>query len=77
MKIQTVTIDMEALGAQFANMDDNEQAAFFKGLAAELQCWKSTYHAQLQFHGVARLLKQDQKELLAETVGMVWYKEEA
>ena len=76
MKIQAV-IDMEALGAQFANMDDNEQALFFKGLAGELQCWKSTYRAQLQFHGVARLLNKEQKELLADTVGMVWYKEEA
>ena len=76
MRIQTVNIDMEAFGAEFANMDDNEQALFFKGLAGELRCWKSTYHAQLQFHGVARLLNPDQKELLADTVGMVWYKEE-
>lgn len=77
MKIQTVQIDMEAFGAEFANMDDSEQALFFKGLAGELRCWKSTYRAQLQFHGVARLLKRDQKELLADTVGMAWYKEEA
>ena len=76
MRIQTVNIDMEAFGAEFANMDDSEQALFFKGLAGELRCWKSMYHAQLQFHGVAQLLKQDQKELLADTVGMVWYKEE-
>ena len=77
MKVQSVKIDMEAFGAEFANMDDNEQALFFKGLAGELRCWKSNYNAQLQYYGVARLLKQDQKELLADTVGMVWYKEEA
>lgn len=66
---------MEAFGAEFVNMDDSEQALFFKGLAGELRCWK-TYHAQMQFHGVARLLTKDQKELLADTVGMAWYKEE-
>lgn len=41
-------------------MDDNEQALFFKGLAGELRCWNSTYNAQLQFHGVARLLNKEQ-----------------
>lgn len=76
MEVQSVKIDMEAFGAEFVNMDDKEQALFFKGLAGELRCWKSTYLAQLQFHGVARLLNPEQKELLADTVGMVWYKEE-
>lgn len=77
MKVQSLKIDMEAFGAVFANMDDNDQALFFKGLAGELRGWKSTHNAQLQFHGVARLLNKEQKELLADTVGMVWYKEEA
>jgi len=77
MKVQSVNIDTEAFGAEFANMDDKEQALFFKGLAGELRCWKSTYNAQLQFHAVARLLNKEQIELLADTVGMVWYKEEA
>lgn len=76
MKIQDITIDMEEFGAHFANMDDDDQALFFKGLAGELKCWKSTYKAQMQFHSVARKLAYDTKQLLSETVGMVWYKEE-
>ena len=77
MKIQTVTIDMEALGAQFANMDDNEQAAFFKGLAAELKTWPSIHQGEMQFCSVGRLLKDDQKKILSQVVEMAWYKEEA
>lgn len=76
MKIQTVQIDMEALGAQFANMDDNEQALFFKGLSAELKTWPSIHQGEMQFCSVGRLLKDDQKKILSQIVGMVWYKEE-
>jgi hypothetical protein len=76
MKIAAVNVDMEAFGAQFANMDDEDQALFFMGLAGELRCWKSTYQAQMQFHSVARKLKKETKELLADMVGVIWYKEE-
>jgi len=76
MKINAVNIDMEAFGAQFANMDDSEQAAFFKGLAGELRCWKSTYNAQMQFHAVSKLVKKEDRDLLDETVACVWYKDE-
>lgn len=75
MKIQTVTIDMEAFGAQFANMDGNEQALFFKGLASELKTWPSLHQGAMQFCSVGRLLKDDQKKILDETVGLAWYKE--
>jgi hypothetical protein len=44
MRINTVEINMEAFGADFANMDDVEQAKFFKGLARELICWHSDYN---------------------------------
>jgi len=77
MKIQTVSIDMEALGAQFANMDDNEQAAFFKGLSAELKTWPSIHQCEMQFLSVGRLLRDDQKKILSQVVEMAWYKEEA
>jgi hypothetical protein len=75
MKIQAVNIDMEAFGAQFANMDDSDQALFFKGLARELICWKSEYNAQMQFHGVAKGLKEDEKRALDNALGCLWFKE--
>jgi len=77
MKIQSVQIDMEAFGAQFANMDDNEQAAFFKGLAAELKTWPSIHQGEMQFCSVGQLLKDEQKKILSQVVGIAWYKEEA
>ena len=76
MKIQVVDINMEALGAQFANMDDSDQSLFFKGLVGELRCWDSIYHGQMQFHSVARLLTEEDKALLDQTVGCIWYKED-
>lgn len=76
MKTQTVELDMEAFGAQFANMGDDDQALFFKGLAGELKCWESAYAAQIQFHSVGRKLKPEQKKLLAQTVAMVWHEED-
>lgn len=75
MKVQTVSIDMEAFGATFAGLDSVEQALFFKGLAGELACWDSVYRAQMQFHRVAEGLTGTQKDLLEDTVGMVWFKE--
>jgi hypothetical protein len=77
MKIQTVQIDMEALGAQFANMDDKEQALFFKGLAAELKTWPSIHQGEMQFCSVGCLLNDDQKKILSRVVEMAWYKEDA
>jgi len=77
MRIQAVNIDMEAFGAQFANMDDNEQAAFFKGLASELKTWPSVHQAEMQFCAVGRLLKDEHKKILDSAIGMVYYKEEA
>ena len=77
MKIQAVQIDMEAFGAQFANMNDNEQALFFKGLAAELKTWPSIHQGEMQFCSVGHLLKDDQKQILSQVVEMAWYKEQA
>jgi hypothetical protein len=74
MKVQAVQIDMEAFGAQFANMDDNDQALFFKGLAAELKTWASVHQGEMQFCSVGRLLKDDEKEILSQVVEIAWEK---
>jgi len=73
VRIQAVEINMEVFGAHFANMDDEEQAAFFKSLARELKLWKSTYHGQLQFHSVGKHLTKEDKEMLDEVVACAWY----
>lgn len=44
MKVDTVNIDMTLLGARLANADDFEQAAFFHGLASELQAHAGDLH---------------------------------
>ncbi len=75
MKIQSVEIDMEAFGAEFANKDSKDQAAFFKGLARELMTWKSRHSAQMQFAFVGNDLKDDEKEMLEYAVEQAWYKE--
>ena len=75
MKIRTVEINMEAFGAEFAVMDDRKQAAFFKGMARELQSWKSNYHAEMQFHSVAQLLSQQDKDTLERAISCIYFKE--
>jgi len=74
MKVQAVSIDFKAFGAQFANMDSTEQALFFKGLARELICWKSEYNVQMQFNHVADELKEDEKRALDNALGCLWFK---
>jgi hypothetical protein len=75
MRINTVEINMEAFGADFANMDDAEQAKFFKGLARELICWHSDYKVQLQFAYIASKLQLDEKKELDNALGMLYFKE--
>ena len=75
MKAQSVTIDMELLGAAFANMDSNEQSAFFRGLAKELSHWESDFKKQTQFCHVAAELKDVEKKELENALVMMWYKD--
>ena len=71
MKIQTVTIDMALLGAQFANMDSTEQVAFFHGLASEMEHYPSVYQGQMQFAQIARDMTQVDKLILDEFLTML------
>ena len=75
MKAQSVTIDMELLGAAFANMDSNEQSAFFRGLAKELSHWESDHKKQMQFSYIATELKDAEKKELENALVMLWYKD--
>jgi hypothetical protein len=71
MKIQSVQIDLEAFGAHFANMDDDDQAAFLRGLASELQHWPSEYRQGLQFLAVADRLSTEHRRILTRVFGML------
>jgi hypothetical protein len=71
MKINTVSIDMEAFGAQFANMDDNEQSLFFKGLAREVKLWPSLHQAHMQFCAVGRLVPTEDRKVLGELLAFI------
>lgn len=71
MKVETVQIDMELFGARFANAGDKDQAAFFKGLAAELRHYESQHAAQLQFAYVGGKLSDDDKKTLDNVLCMI------
>ena len=71
MKIQTVNLDMALLGAQFALMDSVEQAAFFHGLAAEMEHYPSVYQGQLQFAQIGRELTKVDKMILDNFLPML------
>ena len=71
MKVQTVSIDMEAFGAAFANLDSKEQGAFFHGLAQELKRFESHYSAQLQFGYIAQEITEGDKAILEDVLCML------
>ncbi len=76
MRVRSVNIDMQALGAEFAGMDSSEQANFFKGLARELALWNSSHNIQVQFCFVSDDLNHKEKEELKNALEMLWYKED-
>ncbi len=72
MKVLPVTINYEAFGALFANMDSKDQGLFFKGLANELNNFGSLHGAQMQMFYIAKELSPDEKETLKETLSCLW-----
>lgn len=71
MIVDVVSVDMALLGAKFANMDSADQAAFFHGLARELDHFESRYKAQLQFAFVAKELAEVDKLILDNVLPML------
>ena len=62
--MQTIKINYEAFGAEFANADNDKQALFFKGFARELANWTSDHNKSLQGCDVRNCLeKKDIEEL--------------
>lgn len=68
----TIKIDLELFGSEFANLDSGEQAKFFKGLARELKAWKTHSNKQMQFAYVGQELDDEEKEELANALQMIF-----
>ena len=75
MITKTFDIDFELFGAEFANMDSEKQALFFRGLARELVSWKSNYRMQIQFAYIAKALVEKDKNTLQDVLPMLWEKD--
>lgn len=73
--IKSVKINYEALGAEFANASDEDQALFFTGLANEMRHWQSEHHKQMQGAMVSDKLRDDVKKELETFLGMLWFNE--
>lgn len=73
--ITSISIKWEVLGSQFANLTDEEQGAFFKGLACELSHWSSCHQKQMQGLMVADKLNDDNKKELETFLQMLWFKD--
>ena len=76
MKTDMVKIEWGLLGAHLANLSDIEQSEFFKGFAFELNRYETAYKRQMQMAYVADKLMQKEKDILEESLSMLWYKEE-
>jgi hypothetical protein len=71
----SIIIDLESFGSEFANMDSEDQAKFFIGLANELSKWPSVSQTQMQFAYAADKLDDKQKNTLDLSLGMLWFKD--
>lgn len=74
-KSDNIEINWESLGATFANMGDDDQAKFFKGLARELMHWDSDHRKELQFFSVSDGLTDKDKEQLEIALKCLWWEE--
>jgi len=70
-----IDINWEILGAKFANLGDNKQALFFRGMARELSHWDSIHNKQMQFFSVARKLTEKDKIELQKSLECLWWEE--
>ena len=75
--IETIEINWELLGARLANLSDNEQGAFFKGFACELNHYESRHKAQMQMAFVSDKLSDKDKQTLEDLLPMLWLKDES
>ena len=66
-------INLTDFGADFTNLFADEQARFFHGMACELRNWESVAKNQMQFLAVAKILSQEDKKTLENTLSCLWY----
>ena len=59
------TMGWKRLGALFANADDNEQAAFFKEMVAEMQTWETGTQSYMQLSSINAKLTKEEREVLS------------
>jgi len=74
--IDTISINWEALGAEFANMEDTKQAKFFEQFAKEINRWPSSYHRNMQLMAVSDRLSDNAKIILEGLLPSLWYSQE-
>ena len=65
---QSVNINWEAIGAELANLTDEEQVAFFQGFTNELRHWPTHYAREMQCQYIRAKLTDEQRRYIA-TIG--------
>jgi hypothetical protein len=62
----------DLLGAKLGSLSDEEQSAFFKGFAKELDSFESNYYKQIQMTSVKKLLDKKTKDVLKKYFPSLW-----
>ena len=65
---QSIDVNWELLGAELANLSDEEQGAFFRGFAIELKHYPSHHAAEMQCCFINGKLTPEQRDFYA-TIG--------
>jgi hypothetical protein len=68
----TIDVKWDLLGAQLANLTDEEQGLFFKGFALELNNYESRYMAGIQICAIRSKLKSNEQAILKDLLPLLW-----
>ena len=72
MKVSETIFNWRALGAAFANIGDDEQAEFFRGMSESFKHWETRAYIGMQFAGVGqKLCGIKEKELLSDALNQI------
>ena len=65
---KSITVNWKLLGAELANMSDNEQGEFFVGFAEEMLLWNTKHSQEGQCIMIGYKLNSGQKNIM-RTIG--------
>jgi len=72
---ESIKIDWEILGAELADLSDDEQGDFFRGFIREVMKYDTHFKRESQFISIGKKLSDTDRDNMSELFSAIWYKE--